>query len=155
MAKHSFELFADYFQFYLADEKWHGDLSDAWTDDAVAQLLAVAHGVVGVGTARNMDVPVEVEVVDHAPIDDLLGWDRVNECTLEVPSGQIVIAGCTDYWPDATRIPVTQGTYRARVYYGELDSVSEDGMDGADHYRIALWPAPAVLPFAVVAPRVT
>ena len=155
MATHRFELFADYFQFYLSDEQLQGDLSDAWTDEAVAQLLALASGVVGVGTVRNMDVPVEVETVDQAPADDLLGWDRVNECTLEVPSGRIVVAGCTDYWPDAARIPVTPGTYRARIYYGDLDSLSEDGLDGRDHYRIVLWPAPAALPVAIVTPRVT
>ena len=58
MASHSFELFADYHQFYLQDEGAAGDLSDAWTDAAVAQLLAVAPGVVDVGTVRDTTVPV-------------------------------------------------------------------------------------------------
>ena len=89
MATHRFSLFADYFQFYLSDEQLQGDLSDAWTDEAVAQLLALAPGVVGVGTARNLDVPVEIELVDGPPDNDLAGWDRVNECTLDVPSGRI------------------------------------------------------------------
>jgi hypothetical protein len=150
MTKYTFEVFADYFQFYLADEGLEGDLSDAWTDEAVAQLLALVPGVIGVGTARNMDVPVEVQVLDQAPADHLVEWDQVNECTLEVPSGRIVVAGCTDYWPDAARVPVTPGTYRARVYYGDLNSVSENGLDGKDRYRIALWPAPAAPPLALI-----
>jgi len=27
-------------------------------------------------------------------------WDQVNECDLEIASGTIVIAGCTDYFSD-------------------------------------------------------
>ena len=140
MAQRSFELFADYYQFYLQDERAPGDLGDAWTDAAVDQLLAVKPGVIGVGTVRNTGVPVEVEVLHAAPSDDLTGWDRVNECSLEVPSGRIVVAGSTDYFPDAARIEVAPGSYRARVYYAGLDTVSPDGLEGHDRYRIALWP---------------
>jgi hypothetical protein len=139
----SLQLFADYKQFYLQDEQASGDLSDAWTDDAVDLLLAVAPGVIGIGTVRSTDVPVEVVVLDGPPSDDFVPWDRVNECTLEVPSGRIAIAGCTDYFPDAARLSVPAGTYRARIFYGDLDTLSEDELEGEDRYRIALWRAPA------------
>ena len=66
MATERFELFADYFQFYLQDEAASGDLSDAWTPEAVEQLLAIGPGVIGVGTVRNVDVPVEIEVATGA-----------------------------------------------------------------------------------------
>ena len=134
-----YNLFADYFQFYLQDEEVDGDLSDAWTEQAVNDLLAIAPGTIGVGTVRNMDVPVEVEVLQSAPSDSFDKWDQVHECDIEVKSGTIVIAGCTDYFPEAARIKVEPGSYRARVYYGKLDSLSEDGLDGDDHYRVALW----------------
>jgi hypothetical protein len=52
-----FKLFADYFQFYLQDERAGGDLSESWTQEAVDRLLATAPGTIGVGTVRNMDVP--------------------------------------------------------------------------------------------------
>jgi hypothetical protein len=146
MRRLEFELFADYFQFYLQDESADGDLEDSWTDDAVARLLAVAPGAIAVGTVRNMDVPVAVEVLLEAPMSDLDSWDHVTECSLDVPSGRIVIAGCTDYRPDAARIDVGPGTYRARISYGSLSSLSEDGLDGDDHYRVQLWQAPAVEP---------
>jgi hypothetical protein len=32
------------------------------------------------------------------------------------------------------------GVYRARVFYGKLASLSDDGLEGDDHYRIILWP---------------
>src|SRR4051794_28587591 len=98
MGSLTLQLFADYHQFYLQDEQATGDLSDAWTDEAVNHLLALAPGVIGVGTVRSTDVPVEVEVVAAAPRDDPTVWDRINECSIDVPSGRIVIAGCADYF---------------------------------------------------------
>jgi hypothetical protein len=111
-----FKLFADYYQFYLQDESVSGDLSESWTQDAVDRLLAVAPGKIGVGTVRNMNVPVVVEVADVAPDDDLSVWDQANECDLVALSGRLVIAGCTDYFPDASRIELPPGSYRARIY---------------------------------------
>lgn len=146
MQRFEYELFADYFQFYLQDESAEGDLGESWTDEAVARLLALAPGTVGVGTLRNMDVPVVVEIFRQEPGLDLDSWDHVTECTLEVPTGRIVIAGCTDYFPDAARIVVEPGTYRARISYGALDSVSEDRLDGNDNYRVQLWQATAIEP---------
>jgi hypothetical protein len=35
------ELFADYLQFYIQDEKAVGDLSEKWTEEAVNMLLAI------------------------------------------------------------------------------------------------------------------
>lgn len=142
----SFTLFADYFQFYLQDEPVDGNLSDAWTEEAVARLLAVGPGVVGIGTVRNMDVPVSVEVLDGEESVDLAPWDHVVECSLVVQSGSIVIAGCTDYFPDASRIQVQPGTYRVRACYADLDSLSEDGLDGRDRYELKLWLAPPIEP---------
>jgi len=111
----------------------------------VNRLLAVAPGTIGVGTVRNMNVPVMVEVTDGEPDANVAAWDHVNECSFEVSSGRVVIAGCTDYFPDAARIDVLPGSYRARVYYGNLNSLSDDGLDGDDHYKVILWraaPAP-------------
>jgi hypothetical protein len=67
MATYNYNLFADCYQFYLQDEDADGDLSDSWNEQAVKNLLAVAPGTIGVGTVRNMDVPVEVEIRDSAP----------------------------------------------------------------------------------------
>jgi hypothetical protein len=71
------------------------------------------------------------------------------EASINISSGRVVIAGCTDYFPDAIRIPVEPGTYRVRIYYGGLASISEDGLEGEDHYQVVLWPekysAPKIL----------
>ena len=136
MQKHKYELFADYFQFYLQDEAADGDLSDSWTTEAVQRLLAIAPGAVGVGTVRNMNVPVTVEVLDGEPDRDVELWDHVTECSMQVPSGRVVIAGSMDHFPSAARINVTSGTYRMRISYGALASLSDDGLEGQDHYRV-------------------
>ena len=67
MSSRTFKIFADYHQFYIQDESADGDLSEAWTDEAVANLLAVVDGTVGVGTVRNMDVPVTIEILSNEP----------------------------------------------------------------------------------------
>jgi hypothetical protein len=136
-------LFADYFQFYPQDESAEGDLSDSWTDEATDRLLAVAPGTVGVGTVRNMEVPVRVDVLEGEPPLDAEEWDHMTECSIQIDSGRLVVAGCTDYFPEATRIPLAPGTYAVRVSYGGLASLSADGLDGDDHYRVQLWPGGA------------
>jgi hypothetical protein len=137
--KYRFDLLADYHQFYVQDELAEGNLGDSWTPEATERLLALAPGTIGVGTVRNMQVPVEIEVRNGAPDEQLDGWDQVNECSIQVDSGRIVVAGCTDFFPNAARIVVRPGSYRVRVYYGKLNSLSPDGLEGEDHYRMVLW----------------
>ena len=141
LTEYNHKLVADYHQFYLQDEDAEGDLSNSWTQEATDNLLALGRGTIGVGTARSTEVPVTLQISSDAPNDeDFSEWDQVNECSIEVPSGRLVIAGCIDYFPDAVRLSIEPGTYRARVYYGKLDELSEDGEQGDDHYRIVLWP---------------
>lgn len=140
MRTFQYELFADYFQFYLQDEGASGGLGEAWTEAALARRLAVGPGVVGVYTARNMTVPVTVEVHPSAPPDDRDAWEHVAEDSLEVPSGRVVVAGCTDYFPDAARIDVAPGVYRLRASFAGLDTLRDNGLDGDDRYRVQLWP---------------
>ena len=132
--------FADYFQFYLQDETLNSDLGNSWTDEALNNLLVVTPEVVGVGTVRNMTVPVSINVDAKVHEKDLSQYDKVNECSLELPSGQLVISGGSEYFPDAPRITLTPGTYRVRVYYKNLDKLSPNGLEGEDEYRVALWP---------------
>jgi hypothetical protein len=148
--RREYELFADYHQFYLQDDDQSlGDLSNAWTKEATERLLAVAPGVVGIGTARNATVPVVVEVLDAAPQPDLDDWDNVVEATLEITTGRIVVAGCTDYWPDAARIDVRPGRYRVRSSAAGLNSITS-ALDGNDRYRLQLWPTMHTTPPAVI-----
>jgi hypothetical protein len=146
MPHYDLKVFADYYQFYIQDEPADGDLSECWSDEAVARLLAIAPGVVGIGTVRNTTVPVTLELLESEPSANLADYDHVVECSLSVQSGRIVVAGCTDYFPDAVRIDAPPGMYRVRISYSGLASVSPDGLDGDDRYRLELWQAPAIGP---------
>jgi hypothetical protein len=135
------DLFADYFQFYVQDEKVDGSLSDDWNQETLDRLLALGPGTITIGTARNMTVPVTIKLFDKEPdmLSELGTIGQINECDLETSSDTLVVAGCTDYLPDAMRIKVNTGIYRARIYYGNLDEISEDGLEGDDFYEIHLW----------------
>lgn len=133
-------IWADYHQVFVRDEEAEEDIPDEWGKQLVEDMIAVATGIVGIGTARNTHVPVQISVFSTQPDDDFAGWDQVVEATIEVPSGRLIIAGPSDYLPDVQRLPVIPGVYRIRVYYGGLDTISEDGLKGNDRYQVFLWP---------------
>jgi hypothetical protein len=140
--KQVLSVFADYFQFYLWDEGVSPEAPTDWTDIDVNRRLKAAPNVVVVSPVRNMRVPVEVEIHAAEPAYDALGWDHIAECSLELPSGRLQVHECTG-GPVAS-FRVQPGTYRVRAFYGALSKLSDDGLDGEDHYRIVLWPAPMV-----------
>ena len=144
MTSFELSLFADYSQFYIQDEVAADEFSAEWTPETTDRMLATGQGIVRIGTARNMDVPVAVQILEREPEDDSSHWEYIVEASLDVASGRIVIAGCTDYFPDAKRIDVPPGTHRVRVSHAGLDTLSADGLEGDDRYRLQLWPAPAI-----------
>lgn len=144
ISEHTLNIFADYFQFYLQDELATGELDEGdWqTPGALERLLVLGPGTICVGTARNMTVPVQIEIYAQREDDLLVDWDQVNECSINVPSGSLVVYGCTDYVPNAIRIKVVPGEYRARILYRNLDSLSANGLEGDDQYVVKLWREP-------------
>jgi hypothetical protein len=133
------ELFADYHQFYLSDAAGCAERPMDWTDGALRHRVLCAEGVLVVSTARNMTVPVRIELHAEQPSIAADLADHIVVVDLRT-SGEIVIAGLTDYLPDAVRRPVPKGGLRAMVVFTGLGSLSEDGLDGEDRYVIHLWP---------------
>ena len=133
-------LFADYFQLHVWDDGREVDLGAAWTEEAVSRGLAVDDGIVGIGTARNLEVPVTVTISAEPP--EMHGdAESIVEADLECRSGRVVVMGCTDYGPDALRIHVPPSWYRVRASARGLRTVRDNGLEGDDEYRIDLWPA--------------
>ncbi|MGC5799364.1 hypothetical protein [Sphingomonas sp. NFX23] len=137
---HSLDLFADYFQFYVCDGHFETDTSTLWDEVATDRMLAVGADLVAVGTARNMDVPLKLEVHDVEPASDISEWDQVIDCGLSLSSGTVIAFGCTENPDDAKRFSVQPGSYKARVSYANLNDLSADGLEGNDLYRVQLWP---------------
>jgi len=146
-----FELFADYFQFYLQDDDINvGNVSDAWTPDATQRLrIAVVPSAIAVGTARNDTVSVDVEVLNTSPSMEIDAWEHVVEADLAIQTGRIVVAGCTDYFPGAARLNVPSGVYRVRVLYGDRHSAADSAGDRLS-YRVQLWPTTSPSAVSVV-----
>jgi len=135
-------LFADYFQLYVQDDDVEvGDLGEAWDEQTVADMLAVVPHAVGVGTARNTKVPVAVVSSPSAPPLDEGAWDHITEASLDCRTGRLVVAGCSDHFPDAFRVAVEPGNYRVRAQAVGLGTVGPDGLAGDDRYQLDIWPA--------------
>ncbi|HIF6190234.1 TPA: hypothetical protein ACX3IO_005241 [Vibrio parahaemolyticus] len=141
MKSYSLEVFADYNQVYLHDETIEPDLSVAWDDQAYEKLIVVDHGCIALSTARNMDVPVEIVVSDEKPDIAKKSWEHIVYCGITLASGLLVVRGPSDYLPDATRVKLKPGNYAAYVLYKGLTTLSEDGLEGDDYYKIILWPS--------------
>lgn len=141
MKEYQLEIFADYFQFHLHDENMNPNFGNAWDQFSVDNFLAITPEGIGIGTARNMDVPVTIKICDSEPKlkENLNQVFQINESDLTIISEKLVVIGSTEYYPDAKRIEIDNGIYRVRIYYSNLDKLSEDGLDGEDYYEIEIW----------------
>jgi hypothetical protein len=131
-------LFADYHQFYLADDTAKLPEMEYTAADLRARIVTSEQGLV-VFTVRNMDVQVRVELHGEQPRIDHEQADHVVLGSFRT-SGRIVIAGLSDWVPKAARASVPPGTLCAMVVFTGLDTLSEDGLDGDDRYVVHLWP---------------
>ena len=141
MSVHELELFADYFQLYLADDGSEIDTSDIWNDESLKLKLAVAKNTLAVGTFRNVDVKLEIEILDSAPSINLSEWDHVSQGYLTITNSKCVVYGCTDYLPDAKRISLPSGEYSAISLAKGLNTITEEWEDAEDFYKVVLWPS--------------
>jgi len=137
---HQFVIFADYFQFIVQDEKSEDDFASIWNSEALDMALAVGKSAICPGTLRNVEVPVEVQVLDAEPEVDLTAVDHAVEASLDVPSGTVVVMGCTGYFPEAPRFTVSPGTYRALSIMNGIASIKSEWEPADDSYVVYLWP---------------
>ena len=141
MSLYQLQVFADYHQFYLWDAGVGPSAPGDYTAADIRRLVKVSPNVVVVQPVRNMTVPVDVEVHASDPGFDEGPWDHIVECSLDLPTGRLQIHECTG--PDRLSLSIAPGTYNIRVLFAGLDTLSDNGVDGFDRYRIDLWPAPA------------
>ena len=121
------------------DERSDDSFSEIWTNDAVNMMLAVAKSAVSIGTLRNVDVPVEIEFMDVAPVIEYSEWDHAVEGSIDLPSGSLVVMSCTGYLPDAPRIPARSGTHQLLFLARGLDTIDDEAGPAEDLYRVYLW----------------
>lgn len=133
------EIFADYHQFYLADARgW--SIPDDWVDGAMTSRIHCDAELLIVTTARDMNVPVRVELHDREPRIDMEAADHVVLGSVG-SGGELIVVGCTEPVDTAAPIAVPSGNLRAMVVFSGLATLSEDELDGEDRYAIHLWPS--------------
>lgn len=137
MISHEFEVFADYNQFYVWDGGLDRRAPENYTDEDVRRMVKVAPNVVVIQPVRNMTVPVRLEVHEADPGFVASEWDHVVECSLDLPTGHLQVEECTGGTKLNLRVPA--GSYRVRALFGNLDSLSDDGLNGDDRYCVVLW----------------
>jgi len=119
------------------------DTSDIWTEKALNLKLGILPNTLAIGTFRNVDVPLHLEILDEEPNVNLEEWDHVSLGYFSIKSGQCAVFGCTDYLPDAQKIEMCPGTYSAFSMAKELDSITEEWEEADDLYKVILWPSSA------------
>ncbi|MFK0017644.1 hypothetical protein [Streptomyces sp. NPDC091027] len=144
------ELFADYFQIHLMDddsEATETGIGDVWTEQAVLDGLGVGEHALAIGTAVNVFVEVAIDLLSGRPDDDSGDFDHVVEASLNLASGRLVVAGCTEHLPDAARFDMPAGWTRVRTSRRNLQAAAfpdpecEDEPEDKEEIRIQVWPA--------------
>jgi hypothetical protein len=135
-----YEIFADYHQFYLMDAEKYPNPPVDYTDEDVRQRIKAEKFIVVIQPERNMTVPVDLEILVSEPEEDFENWQHIAEASLDLPSGKLQIEECGGETKDVLVLP--SGSYRIRAFYGDLDKLSFNGLDGDDHYKVVMWQAP-------------
>jgi len=147
------EIMADYFQVYVCDPAHNEDWSALWTAQTVDnRIVALPHTVV-FGTGRNMPVPVDIVVHEQQPdLNALIApADHAVVSGIVCGSGQLKVAGCTDYLPDAFALSTSPGRYGVAFLSFDLSTIdSLSGLEGDDRYVLHVWPAAALPETAVL-----
>lgn len=143
MQKYIFHVFADYHLVFIQDEiayKNEVDITDGITEQSCKDMLVLEKGTICIMPVRNMTVPIELEIATGPPSYNLAEWDQVVECGIDIPSGKVLIYGGTDDVSVSPRVTLSPGNYKARIYYGGLNTLNSNGTEGKDIYKIVLWP---------------
>ncbi|NJL02496.1 MAG: hypothetical protein HC910_18790 [Spirulinaceae cyanobacterium SM2_1_0] len=134
------DVFADYNQFYI----WDPDLPDVmapedYTDQDVSNRVKVCSGVVVVQPVRNMTVPVEIQIYDADPEFHFNEWQHIVEAPLQLTKGRIEIHECTG--GSLASLPAPSLNCMVRALFKGLDTLSENGLEGKDFYRVQIFPS--------------
>lgn len=139
--KKAYEIFADYHQFYLMDGELKPYAPEVYTEDDVRRRIKIAEHIVVIQSERNMTVPVELEVHDSCPGISSVEWQNIAEASLNLPSGRLLIEECAGKAP-IDEIALVEGVYRVRACFAGLDTLSWNGLEGDDRYKVIIWRAP-------------
>ncbi len=140
-------VFADNFQFQLQDQVEDCEYPEHWNDGLLTQLYVVGEKLVGIGTVRDLDIDLRLEIFEEPMTEkelfakiDLSEYDHAVQCNIDIPSGKLLVTGCTTDYEEAAKITLPPGRYGMRILWKDLDSSDDLGFEGEDEYMVQLWP---------------
>mgnify|MGYP007078463679 CR=1 FL=1 len=140
MMTKEFLIFADYSMIFVKDFSVEENFDDIdWSDEDLKSFFYPLEKGFVIGTVRNMNVPFILEVHESKPILETTEWDHIVECSIDLVSGILSISGTSDYIDDYRKVELTTGLYNALICYAGLGTISEDGLEGNDFYKLILW----------------
>lgn len=144
---HQIEVFADNFQIQIQDQIEECEYPESWNDCLLTQLYVCGDRILGIGTVRDLDCELTLEIF-HGAMDekeqltdpDLNDYDHAVQCTMDIPSGKLLITGCSSDYDECAKIELPKGTYGVRIFWSGLDTTDELGFEGDDRYTVQLYP---------------
>jgi hypothetical protein len=139
-AEEETRLYASHHQFYIQDSDPRGSTADSnfWTQEAVDNHLAIAEGIIGIGTGSYDFVKVRVEEHREEPPLDLSKWDHVTEAGLTIRSRVLLVCGCIS--ASGIFFFVRPGHFRVRCCSANLAASTDSTGDAGDWYLVQFWP---------------
>ena len=133
-------VFADYYQFYIWDPDLPGVAApEDYTDADIENRVKAAPGVVVIQPVRNMTVSVDFEIYDSDPGFHINEWQHVAEAPLVLSKNRMEIHECTG--DSLALLPGPAAECTVRALFKGLNTISEDGLEGKDTYRVQVFPA--------------
>ena len=132
------ELFAGHFQIDLREDG-NASLPDGASEEALRRRATSATWFLAIHTARNMTVPVRVELHVGRPGINCDAFQHVVEASFSAPLGLLVVAGLTDETARAVHLPASVGPLGACVTFQGLDPLDEIELKGENRYAVHLW----------------
>ncbi len=144
-------VYADYYQFYVADRENSCDTAVIWDDpETTKRQFAMGDQLIAIATKRYGNVPVRIETYPDEPKLDPRGIDRINQGGLEIKT----TLGVGNYISsELAEVPVAPGIYAVRVLY--LYQTSADEASALDEYVVQLWPVDTLPGVTYLKPKAT
>jgi hypothetical protein len=141
MIAEEIRLYASHHQFYVQDSEPLGssDSPDFWTQQAWDHHLAIANGLLGIGTGSYDFVRVRVEEHQAEPPLELSQWDHISEAGLEIRTWYLLVMGCLS--SSGLFFRVRPGHYRVRCRQANLVASTDSTGDAGDWYLVQFWPS--------------
>ncbi len=113
------------------------DSRNFWTKQACDNHLAIAAGILGIGTGSYDFVRVRVQQHQTEPPVELSSWDHVVEAGLEVRTQYLMVMGCLS--SSGLFFRVRPGHYRVRCCQANLAASTDSTGDAGDWYLVQFW----------------